>query len=62
MMAGKLKVGIIGLGGIANLHAGGWEESPLAEVVAGCDINADVFEPWEKKRRGRFAAAARAKP
>ncbi len=48
-MTKTLKVGLIGLGGIANLHAGGWKESPLAEVVAGCDVNPAVFERWEKE-------------
>ena len=45
-MVKKLKVGIIGLGGIANLHAGGWKASVNAELVAGCDLNPDVFERW----------------
>ena len=35
-MSKKLKVGLIGLGGIANLHAGGWAASEHAELVAGC--------------------------
>jgi len=46
-MTKKLKVGLIGLGGIANLHAGGWAASEHAELVAGCDVNPDVFERWE---------------
>jgi predicted dehydrogenase len=46
-MTKKLKVGIIGLGGIANLHAGGWKASEHAELVAGCDINPGVFERWK---------------
>jgi len=48
-MTKTLKVGIIGLGGIANLHAGGWKESPLAEVVAGCDIDPATFARWKKE-------------
>ena len=48
-MTKKLKVGIIGLGGIAALHVGGWSQSPLAEVVAGCDNNPDRFPEWENK-------------
>jgi predicted dehydrogenase len=48
-MARKLQVGIIGLGGIANLHAGGWKESEHADLVAGCDINPKVFDRWEKE-------------
>ena len=46
-MTKKLKVGLIGLGGIANLHAGGWAATEHAELVAGCDVNPDVFERWE---------------
>ena len=48
-MTQKLKVGIIGLGGIAHLHAGGWAASPLAEVVAGCNRSPQVFSRWEKE-------------
>ena len=48
-MTKKLKVAIIGLGIIARLHAEGWRESPLAEVVAGCDTNPEVFKNWEKE-------------
>ena len=48
-MTSKLKVGIIGLGGIANLHAGGWKEFENAELVAGCDINTDVFNRWKSE-------------
>jgi len=47
-MTKKMKVGLIGLGGIANLHAGGWKESEHADLVAGCDLNPAVFEGWEK--------------
>lgn len=46
-MVKKLKVGIIGLGGIANLHVGGWKAAEHAELVAGCDINQDVFPRWK---------------
>jgi predicted dehydrogenase len=45
----KLKVGVIGLGGIANTHIPGWKASPLAEVVAGSDINPAVFDTWREK-------------
>ena len=48
-MAKKLKVGIIGLGGIANTHVPGWASSPYSEVVAGGDINPDVFPVWQQK-------------
>src|SRR5262245_12900744 len=33
-----LKVGIIGVGGIAKTHMPGWLASPHVEVVAGADI------------------------
>ena len=48
-MTKKLKVGLIGLGGIANLHAGGWKESEHAELVSGCDVNPDVFKRWRSE-------------
>ncbi len=49
-MRKKLKVGLIGLGVIARLHADGWAESPLAELVAGCDVNPDVFDYWKEEQ------------
>lgn len=48
-MAKKLKVGVIGLGGISNTHMPGWASSPYAEVVAGSDINPDIFPVWREK-------------
>jgi len=45
-MREKLKVGIIGLGGISHTHIPGWEASEYAEIVAGCDINPDVLPAW----------------
>ena len=48
-MAKKLKVGVIGLGGIANTHVPGWNASPYAEIVAGADINPAVFPSWKEK-------------
>ncbi|MDQ6419792.1 Gfo/Idh/MocA family oxidoreductase [Paenibacillus sp. LHD-117] len=36
---GKLKIGIIGMGGIANYHIWGIENSPDAELYAICDVN-----------------------
>jgi predicted dehydrogenase len=47
-MSKKLKVGIIGLGGIANLHAEGWKESEHAKLVMGCDVNPELFRRWKK--------------
>ena len=41
-----LKVGVIGVGGIARTHMPGWAESPLAEVVAGADLLPEALERW----------------
>ncbi|MEK3882934.1 Gfo/Idh/MocA family oxidoreductase [Paenibacillus sp. PL2-23] len=35
----KLRIGVIGLGGIANYHIWGIQESPDAELWAICDVN-----------------------
>ncbi len=48
-MADKLKVGIIGVGGIANAHMAGWLDNPNAELVAGCDLNETVLNSWGAK-------------
>jgi predicted dehydrogenase len=48
-MSSTLKVGIIGLGGIATTHVPGWQASPYAEVVAGSDVRPEVFETWKQK-------------
>jgi len=41
-----LKVGVIGIGGIARTHMPGWAASEDAEVVAGSDINGKALEEW----------------
>ncbi len=41
-----LKVGVIGVGGIARTHMPGWEASPHAEVVAGADLASEALERW----------------
>ena len=41
-----LKVGVIGVGGIARTHMPGWEASPHAEVVAGADLVPEALESW----------------
>ncbi|MBZ0302052.1 MAG: Gfo/Idh/MocA family oxidoreductase [Anaerolineae bacterium] len=41
-----LKVGIIGVGGIARTHMPGWAASEHAEVVAGSDINELALQKW----------------
>ncbi len=43
-MAAPLKVGVIGVRGIARTHFPGWKESPHTEMVAFADINADVLK------------------
>ena len=41
-----LKVGVIGVGGIARVHMPGWAASEHAEVIAGCDIDENVLRRW----------------
>ena len=48
-MAGKLKVGVIGVGGIATTHMPGWMDSPYTEVVAGCDVAEGALQTWGSK-------------
>ena len=48
-MIKQLKVGIIGLGGIAHTHVPGWKASPYTELVAGSDVNPAVFPDWKAK-------------
>ena len=47
-MSKTLKVGVIGVGGIAKTHMPGWAASQHAEVVAGSDINEAVLQDWGK--------------
>lgn len=46
---GKLKVGIIGVGGIAGTHVPGWQASEHAELVAGSDIRTEALKAWGEK-------------
>ncbi|HSV85973.1 MAG TPA: Gfo/Idh/MocA family oxidoreductase [Levilinea sp.] len=48
-MAKILKVGVVGVGGIARLHMPGWDQSPHAEVVVGCDTDPNMLENWGKQ-------------
>jgi predicted dehydrogenase len=41
-MAKQLKVGVIGIAGIARAHYPGWIQSPHTEIVALADINAEA--------------------
>lgn len=45
-MSSTLKVGIIGIGGIARMHIPGWKASPHAELIAGCDVSKVILEQW----------------
>ncbi|SVB43536.1 uncharacterized protein METZ01_LOCUS196390, partial [marine metagenome] len=47
-MAESLKVGIIGVGGIAGTHIPGWAASEEAELIAGSDVNESVLKSWGK--------------
>ena len=44
-----LKVGIIGVAGIARTHIPGWQASADAELVAGSDIRADALQAWGRE-------------
>ena len=44
-----LKVAVIGVGGIAHTHMPGWNSSPHAEVIAGCDISQENLAAWGEK-------------
>ena len=48
-MPKKLKVGLIGMGGIAHTHVPGWQASPYTELAAGCDIDPAVFPLWKEQ-------------
>lgn len=41
-----LKVGVIGVGGIARTHMPGWAKSKHAEVISGADVNQAALERW----------------
>lgn len=41
-----LKVGVIGVGGIARVHMPGWATSPHTEVIAGSDISQEAVDSW----------------
>ncbi len=40
----KLKVGLVGLGGIGNMHADAYMKDDLAELVAVCDVRKDRLD------------------
>jgi len=45
----SLKVGVIGVGGIAKTHMPGWETSPHTEVIAGSDLSHEALDGWSKQ-------------
>lgn len=45
----KLKVAIIGVGGISNVHIGAYKNNPQCEIVAFCDINEKVLKAQGEK-------------
>ena len=49
-MAKTLKVGIIGVGGIAGAHFPGWHASPIAEMAAFADLVPDVLQRVGKEQ------------
>lgn len=49
-MAKKLRVGLIGVGGIAGTHFPGWEASPFADVIALGDIDSKTLARVGKQR------------
>ena len=45
----KIKIGIIGTGGISNMHAAGYLEDERCEVYAACDINENRVKEFAQK-------------
>ena len=45
----KVRVGIIGTGGISHFHMLGYQKLPNVEVVAACDINKERVSAFAKK-------------
>ena len=45
-MSNKLKVGVVGVGGIARTHMPGWQASDQAELAAGCDVDESILQAW----------------
>lgn len=49
-----LKIGIVGMGGIGNLHASCYKNDPLAELVAVCDVIKKKAEDAGEKHGVKF--------
>ena len=47
----RLRVGVIGVGGVARLHALGYHDNPQAELYALCDVDAGLLERRAKEAR-----------
>lgn len=45
----KIKIGIIGVGSISNLHLQAYQKNPNVEIYAFCDINAEQLQKMGKK-------------
>lgn len=45
----KLKVGLVGMGGIGNIHAGSYKKDDLAELVAICDLRKERVDAATEK-------------
>ena len=45
----KLKVAVIGVGGIAKTHMPGWAASEHAEVIAGSDMMGPILQDWGRQ-------------
>ncbi|NLE99549.1 MAG: Gfo/Idh/MocA family oxidoreductase [Anaerolineales bacterium] len=48
-MTEKLRVGLVGFGGIAHTHVPGWQASAYTDLVAGADVNSAVLPEWRQK-------------
>ena len=44
-----LRVGVIGVGGIARTHMPGWKQSNHTQVVASADIHHPTLKKWGKE-------------
>jgi len=49
----RIRVGLIGVGGIASLHSLGYKDNPKAELYAVCDIDETLL----RRRAGEWGAA-----
>ncbi len=48
-MSKTLKVGVIGVGGIARSHMPGWATAEQTEVIAGSDVSEAALQTWGKE-------------